>query len=53
MPQSASRVVYEFSGFHPQKRLLLSASEGRPVAHSPKVFDTLLYFVERRGEANP
>ena len=34
--------VYEFRGFRldPQQRLQLSASEERPVALSPKVFDT-------------
>lgn len=45
-------MFYEFSGFciDIQKRLLSAGGDGRLVPLSPKVFETLLYFVERRGE---
>jgi DNA-binding winged helix-turn-helix (wHTH) protein/tetratricopeptide (TPR) repeat protein len=48
MEQTNDR-VYEFGPFrlHPLRRVLLR--EGRPVALTAKVFDTLLVFVERRG----
>lgn len=48
MEQPSDR-VYEFGPFslHPLRRVLLR--EGRPVALTAKVFDTLLVFVERRG----
>lgn len=48
MEQPTER-VYEFGPFrlHPVRRLLLR--EGRAVALTGKVFDTLLVFVERRG----
>jgi adenylate cyclase len=52
MPEMAARIVYEFSNFRldPQQRLLLCGADQRPVPLPPKVFETLLYFVERRGE---
>ncbi|MBV9928906.1 MAG: winged helix-turn-helix domain-containing protein [Acidobacteria bacterium] len=48
MEQTSER-VYEFGPFrlNPLRRVLLR--EGRPVALTGKVFDTLLVFVERRG----
>lgn len=44
--------VYEFGGFRvdPRRRVLTGA-DGAPIALKPKVFDTLLYFVEHAGEA--
>ena len=52
MPEHAAKIQYEFNDFRldPQQRLLMSGAEGRPIPLAPKVFDTLLYFVERRGE---
>lgn len=51
MTEPQARVVYEFNDFRldPQQRLLLT-SGGEPIPLAPKVFDTLLYFIERRGE---
>jgi DNA-binding winged helix-turn-helix (wHTH) protein len=48
MAQSAR---YEFGGFHldPARRLL-HGPDGQRVSLTPKVFDTLLHFVERPGE---
>jgi adenylate cyclase len=45
-------MFYEFSGFRLdiQKRLLLAEADGQPVPLPPKAFETLLYFLERRGE---
>jgi TolB-like protein len=50
--EASGRIHYEFEGFRldPQQRLLLAGGDGRPVPLAPKVFDTLLYFLERRGE---
>ena len=44
-------VVYRFSGFRvdPVRRLLFGR-DGQPIALKPRVFDTLLYLVEHRGE---
>jgi adenylate cyclase len=44
-------LMYAFMGFRldPGGRQLLAA-EGRPIALTSRVFDTLLYFVEHRGE---
>jgi DNA-binding winged helix-turn-helix (wHTH) protein len=52
MTDQGTRIFYEFSGFRldPQQPLLLAGAEGRPIPLSPKAFETLLYFVERRGE---
>ncbi len=51
MSEAGARVLYEFNDFRldPQQRLLLTAG-GEPIPLAPKVFDTLLYFIERRGE---
>ncbi len=45
-------MYYEFGDFRLdiQLRLLTTGAEGRPVPLPPKAFETLLYFVERRGE---
>jgi adenylate cyclase len=45
-------MFYEFSEFRLdiQQRLLSAGAEERPVPLPPKAFETLLYFVERRGE---
>jgi TolB-like protein len=50
--ESGAKIIYEFSKFRLdlQQRLLISGADGAPVPLSPKVFDTLLYLVERRGE---
>jgi len=52
MTDPGTRIHYEFEGFQLdiQQRLLLSGAERRPVPLPPKIFDTLLYLVERRGE---
>lgn len=48
----ATKIFYEFSDFRldPQQRLLTARTDSRPIPLQPKVFETLLYFVERRGE---
>jgi len=45
-------MFYEFSEFRLdiQQRLLSAGADGRPIPLPPKAFETLLYFVERRGE---
>ena len=45
-------MFYEFSEFRLdiQQRLLSAGADGRPIPLPPKVFETLLYFVERHGE---
>jgi DNA-binding winged helix-turn-helix (wHTH) protein len=47
-----ARVVYEFGGFRldTQQQLLFSRAAGAPVAWPSRVSETLLYFLERRGE---
>lgn len=52
MPDPGARIVYEFNQFRvdPQQRLLMVAADARPIPLPAKVFDTLLYFVERHGE---
>jgi hypothetical protein len=47
-----AHVVYEFGTFRldPKQRLLASRDDGSPIPLAHKVFETLLYFVERRGE---
>lgn len=52
MTEPGARTFYEFSGFRldPQQRLLTASADGRPIPLPPKAFETLLYFVERRGE---
>lgn len=45
------RIVYEFGGFALDAgRRLLRRESGEPIALTAKVFDTLLYLVEHRGE---
>src|SRR5579863_935570 len=46
---SSTRRIYEFGGFRlePAERLL--RRDGSPVALTPKVFDTLVLFVENAG----
>jgi DNA-binding winged helix-turn-helix (wHTH) protein len=44
-------VTYRFSGFRVDSvRRLLFGPDGRPIALKPRVFDTLLYLVQHRGE---
>jgi TolB-like protein/Tfp pilus assembly protein PilF len=52
MTEPAAKIFYEFREFRldPQQRLLTAGADGQPIPLPPKVFDTLLYFVERRGE---
>ena len=52
MTDPGARIFYEFGGFRldPQQRLLMLSAEGRPIPLPPKAFETLLYFVERRGD---
>jgi TolB-like protein len=52
MTRPAAKVFYEFSGFRLdlQQRLLTASTDNQPIALPPKAFETLLYFVERRGE---
>ena len=47
----SAQVAYRFNGFRvdPVRRLLFGA-DGEPIPLKPKVFDTLLYLVERPGE---
>ena len=48
----AARIAYEFDEFHvdPVQRLLRSRVDGEPITLPSKVFETLLYLVEHRGE---
>ena len=50
--EAGEKPAYEFEGFRldPERRLLVQTAERRPVALSPRVFDTLLCFVEHRGK---
>src|SRR5579863_266162 len=52
MTEPEAIIFYEFSGFRldMQQRLLTASANGRPIPLPPKAFETLLYFVERRGE---
>jgi DNA-binding winged helix-turn-helix (wHTH) protein len=47
-----TRIVYAFDRFRvdPQQRLLFADSVERAVPLPPRVFDTLLHFIERPGE---
>jgi eukaryotic-like serine/threonine-protein kinase len=47
----SAQMVYRFNGFRvdPVRRLLFGA-DGEPISLKPKVFDTLLYLIERPGE---
>ena len=43
--------IYAFEGFHlDAQRRVLSRPGGEPIPLAPKVFDTLLRFVEHQGE---
>lgn len=48
---TAAHLSYRFNGFcvDPVRRLLFGP-DGAPISLKPKVFDTLLYLIERRGE---
>ena len=48
---AAAQLIYRFNGFcvDPARRLLFGP-DGAPISLKPKVFDTLLYLIERRGE---
>ena len=51
MTRAGERPIYAFEGFHVDaQRRVLSRSDGDPIPLAPKVFDTLLYFVEHQGE---
>jgi TolB-like protein len=52
MTEPEARVVYEFGGFRldARQRLLSAIRDSSPIALPARVFDTLLYFVERHGE---
>ena len=52
MGEPPARIAYEFDQFHvdPVQRLLRSRVDGKPVTLTSKVFETLLYLVEQRGE---
>src|SRR5580692_6277603 len=52
MTGPVAKIFYEFNGFRldVQQRLLTAAADGRPISLPPKAFETLLYFVDRRGE---
>src|SRR5438876_12135873 len=43
---------YEFGGFRldPRQQLLFKAEGDSPIPLAPRVYETLLYFIERRGE---
>ena len=51
MEEPGTHQIYEFDGFRldPARRLLTSA-DSQPITLSSRVFDTLLYFVEHRGQ---
>jgi DNA-binding winged helix-turn-helix (wHTH) protein/Tol biopolymer transport system component len=51
MTQLETTLVYDFGGFRlDPRRRLLSGADGELISLKPKVFDTLLYFVEHAGE---
>jgi pimeloyl-ACP methyl ester carboxylesterase len=52
METPGARIGYEFGEFRldAARRLLRSRMGGEPIPLTPKVFDTLLYLVEHRGE---
>jgi Tol biopolymer transport system component/DNA-binding winged helix-turn-helix (wHTH) protein len=49
--RQSTGITYRFNGFSldPLRRLLFGA-DGRPIPLTPRVFDTLLYLVEHRGD---
>lgn len=51
MKDSGGRPTYVFDGFHVDaQHRVLSRADGEAIPLAPKVFDTLLYFVEHPGE---
>jgi len=51
MSQATQQPTYVFAGFHlDAQRRILSRAGGDAIPLAPKVFDTLLYLVEHRGE---
>jgi DNA-binding winged helix-turn-helix (wHTH) protein/TolB-like protein len=44
-------IVYRFAGFELEPRERRLVSDGKPLALTPKVFDTLVYLVENAGRA--
>ena len=51
MSDSGEQLTYLFAGFRlDAQRRVMSRDNGEPVPLAPKVFDTLLYFVERPGQ---
>ena len=51
MTRAVERRIYAFEGFRVDaQRRVLSRAGGDPIPLAPKVFDTLLYFVEHQGE---
>lgn len=44
-------IVYRFAGFELEPRERRLMSDGKPLALTPKVFDTLVYLVENAGRA--
>ena len=52
MSEPESHVIYEFGDFRldATRRLLFAKGGSEPLATTTKVFETLLYFVERPGE---
>jgi TolB-like protein/DNA-binding winged helix-turn-helix (wHTH) protein len=51
MSDAVVQPTYAFEGFQlDAQRRVLSRANGEPIPLAPKVFDTLLYFVERPGE---
>ena len=47
-----SHLIYEFGDFRldASRRLLFAKGASEPLPITPKVFETILYFVERPGE---
>jgi len=48
---AARQPIYVFDGFHlDAQRRVLRGADGQPIPLTPRLFDTLLYFVERAGQ---
>ena len=51
MSDAVVQPTYAFDGFQlDAQHRVLSRANGEPIPLAPKVFDTLLYFVERPGQ---
>ena len=51
MSDAVAQPVYVFDGFRlDAQHRVLSRANGEPIPLGPKVFDTLLYLVERPGQ---